>query len=93
MNENIDLTKILKDCPKGTKLYSPIFGDVIYEGIDDKDEYPIKAKYKSEKVDDWYDYIRFTKEGLFLNIIKFWRFCCTYKMHSAVIVGNTIYIR
>ena len=28
MNENIDLTKILKDCPKGTKLYSPIFGEV-----------------------------------------------------------------
>ena len=68
MNENIDLTKILKDCPKGTKLYSPIFGDVIFEGIYDKDEYPIKAKYKSEKVDDWYDYIRFTKEGLVLNI-------------------------
>ena len=28
MNENIDLTKILKDCPKGTKLYSSVFGDV-----------------------------------------------------------------
>lgn len=28
MNENINLTKILKDCPKGTKLYSPVFGDV-----------------------------------------------------------------
>ena len=28
MNENIDLKKILKDCPKGTKLYSPVFGDV-----------------------------------------------------------------
>ena len=70
MNENIDLTKILKDCPKGTKLYSPIFGDIIFEGIDDKDEFPIKVKYKSEKVDDWWDYIRFTKEGLFLNIIN-----------------------
>ena len=28
MNENLNLVKILKDCPKGTKLYSPIFGDV-----------------------------------------------------------------
>ena len=28
MNENIDLIKILKDCPKGTKLYSTIFGEV-----------------------------------------------------------------
>ena len=33
MNENIDLTKILKDCPKGTKLYSPIFGEVEFEKI------------------------------------------------------------
>lgn len=28
MNENIDLTKILKNCPKGTKLYTPIWGEV-----------------------------------------------------------------
>lgn len=33
MNENIDLTKILKDCPKGTKLYSPLFGEVNFEEI------------------------------------------------------------
>lgn len=25
MNENIDLTKILKGCPEGTKLYSTIY--------------------------------------------------------------------
>ena len=30
MNENIDLTKILKDCPKGTKFYSSIHGDLLY---------------------------------------------------------------
>ena len=34
MNENIDLTKILKDCPKGTKFYSYIFGEETYfQGI------------------------------------------------------------
>lgn len=27
-NENINLTKILKDCPKGWKFWSPIFGEV-----------------------------------------------------------------
>ena len=27
-NKNIDLTKILKDCPKGWKFWSPIFGEV-----------------------------------------------------------------
>ena len=33
MNENIDLTKILKDCPKGWKFWSPIFGDVKFQCI------------------------------------------------------------
>lgn len=28
MNENLNLVEILKDCPKGTKLYSTVFGDV-----------------------------------------------------------------
>lgn len=30
MNENIDLTKILENCPKGTKFYSSIYGELIY---------------------------------------------------------------
>ena len=43
MNENIDLTKILKDCPEGTKLYSTIFGEVTFCHIDENDIYPIKV--------------------------------------------------
>ena len=31
MNENIDLTQILKDCPKGWKFYSTILGEVEIE--------------------------------------------------------------
>ena len=34
MNNNIDLTKILKDCPKGWKLYTPIFGEVEFSSIE-----------------------------------------------------------
>ena len=34
MNENINLCEILKDCPKGTKLWSPIWGDITFESID-----------------------------------------------------------
>ena len=30
MNENINLTKILRDCPKGWKLYSSVYGELIY---------------------------------------------------------------
>lgn len=42
--ENIDLTNILKDCPKGTKLYSPIFGEVDFREIRSDEEYPIITK-------------------------------------------------
>ena len=41
MNENIDLTKILKDCPKGTKLYSTVFGEVEFDEIKEESNYPI----------------------------------------------------
>ena len=34
MNKNIDLTQILKDCPKGTKLYSLVHGEVEFERIE-----------------------------------------------------------
>ena len=33
MNENLNLVAILKDCPKGTKLYSPVWGEVYFEKI------------------------------------------------------------
>ena len=46
MNENIDLTKILKDCQKGTKLYSPVFGDVEFVRVcqNDSVDFPIEFK-------------------------------------------------
>lgn len=57
MNENLNLVEILKDCPKGTKLYSPLFGQVSFEGIDyDDKEYPITTKYNV-------GYVSFTENG------------------------------
>lgn len=46
MNENLNLVEILKDCPKGTKLYSPVYGDVELEEvyINDDKSYPIIVK-------------------------------------------------
>lgn len=41
MNENIDLTKILKDCPKGWKFYSTLYGEVEFDKIKKESEYPI----------------------------------------------------
>ena len=42
MNENIDLTKILKDCPSGWKFYSSIYGDVKFLKVGNDTDYPIK---------------------------------------------------
>lgn len=42
MNENLNLCEILKDCPKGTKFWSPIWGDVILNEIKDGSSMPIK---------------------------------------------------
>ena len=42
MNENIDLTKILEGCPTGTKFYNSIYGDVYFEGIEIRSDYPIR---------------------------------------------------
>ena len=58
MNENIDLTKILKDFPEGTKLYSPIFGEVDFKEICSDYEYGIittSGNYSAT----------FTKEGFY----------------------------
>ena len=42
MNENLNLVEILKDCPKGTKLYSILHGEVEYAGIYDKGSYRVE---------------------------------------------------
>ena len=60
MNEKIDLTKILKDCPKGTKLYSPYCGEVYFNHIDDSGTYVICIFTER-------GYRFLTKEGLYIN--------------------------
>ena len=51
MNENLDLTKILKDCPEDTKLYSPIFGDVELVKVHNDENYPIEVKLNNGALD------------------------------------------
>lgn len=62
MNENIDLTKILKGCPKGTKLYSAIYGEVTFSEIDSSSYYPIRLNYY-RGVEIFPTTISFTKDG------------------------------
>lgn len=33
-NDNLNLVELLGNCPKGTKLYSPVYGDVILKEVD-----------------------------------------------------------
>ena len=49
MNENLNLVEILKDCPKGTKLYSSVFGEVELDHIDTSANYPIIIRLKGEE--------------------------------------------
>ena len=61
MNENIDLTKILKNCPKGMKLYTTVWGEVTFDKINNKrPDYPINVKPDI-------GYINLTKEGCYTN--------------------------
>lgn len=54
-----NLANILKHCPKGTKLYSPICGDCILRDVDSDGTYPINVAPCS----DAYHLITFTNEG------------------------------
>ena len=42
MDENLNLVEILKDCPKGTKLYSTVDGEVEFDRINKREDFPIK---------------------------------------------------
>ena len=52
MNKNIDLTEILKDCPKGTKFYTSIFGEVEFDGIDYHTIYPIIIRFSENNIEN-----------------------------------------
>ena len=57
MNENIDLTKILKDCPEGWEFWSDNFGKVKFKYIDKSYDEPILVK----RTDGYNAY--YTEEG------------------------------
>ena len=57
MDESIDLTKILKDCPKGTFFWSDNFGVVKFVSVGTERDTPIEV----ELADGWKT--QYTKEG------------------------------
>ena len=70
MNENIDLTKILKNCPNGFELYSIIHGKVMFKKINDCSLYPIIVSNKEGGLDN------FTADGKML--IGYDGECCLF---------------
>ena len=65
MNENLDLTKILEGCPKGTKFYSSNYGDVTFFEISpyDCERYPIRLQYRSLNINSQPLLVSLTKDG------------------------------
>lgn len=63
MNNNIDLTEILKDCKEGTKLYCTLLGEVEFVCIEDDislTQIVVRDKYTDE--------YKFTREGKYYNV-------------------------
>lgn len=65
MNENLNLVEILKDCPAGTKLYSPVYGDVELVNVyqDKGTIYPITIKIPSNSTNTFTCERSFDKDG------------------------------
>ena len=60
MNENIDLTKILKDCPNGIKFYTSVWGEASFERI-------LERRFYTIGIDTLSGYKYLTKEGRYIN--------------------------
>lgn len=65
MNENLDLTKILEGCPKGTKFYSSNYGDVTFFDISPytRERYPIRLQYRSRNINSQLQITSLTEDG------------------------------
>ena len=61
MNKNIDLTKILKNCPEGTVLWSDNYGEVQFKCISKNYNYHINYPILVKRIDGHNLY--YTKEG------------------------------
>lgn len=65
MENKINIAEILRDYPKGTKLYSPLFGKCELDDILNGNEYPISVRFKSGR-----SFHTFAKDGCYLSKIE-----------------------
>lgn len=56
MKDRINIEKLLKDCPEGMELYSPLCGKCFYKGIEEKIHPDYKLVVKTQKgTEIWFD--------------------------------------
>lgn len=67
-NNDINIAEILRDCPKGTKLYSPLFGEVKLKTIQNDLDFPIVTEIVNEEDKLMSKKVDFTKDGTFFEI-------------------------
>ena len=63
----MDLRKILKDVPKGTELYSPIYGECEFVAIDNMMEFPIWVHPCDSITNYWEGFTKHGKKGDWKN--------------------------
>ena len=61
MNKKLNLIEILKDCPSGTKFYTPVWGEVSFRKL-------LEDKLYAISIDTYSGNIVLTKEGYYLPI-------------------------
>jgi len=70
MNENINIAEILKDAPRGTKLWSPLCGECEFRGIlSSNNVFQIRVKYVEEE-NNTVQYLCFSLQGKYCNCSK-----------------------
>lgn len=62
MENKINIAEILRDMPKGTKLYSPMFGKCKLREVINHKEYPISVYIRGEQA-----FRTFTKDGCYIS--------------------------
>lgn len=65
MENKINIAEILRDMPKGTKLYSPMFGKCKLEEVINHKEYPISVYIRGEQA-----FRTFTKDSCYISNIE-----------------------
>lgn len=65
MENKINIAEILRDMPKGTKLYSPMLGKCKLGGVNNDKEYPISVNIEGEQA-----FRTFTKDGCYISNIE-----------------------